>query len=255
MKEHPLNRSINDLNIVKQYLIKTSMLKILGELKLETNTLNRILNEISTYLECEMLENDQVIFYLGDIATKFYFVVKGTVDIFVPDFKIIQLKPKEYFRGIMLIYNNKDYNLVKQTLMENDLILPISFDDILTINDIMFYEYLRDYLKEFRTLKQILQYFKENKKTKSSYYKVIENKFLSSITDDYFDYSQIIEWDKCILGAFNGQHRIRFSEFSILFQDHIIKNFKFPTYKKLTSIKENQSFGDYAFFNKNRKRY
>jgi len=228
--------------------------------------MNKLLLQVSQHIECQIINNtDEIIFFMGDYATKFFFIIKGSVDVFAPEFNYAQLIPKDFFKELMRFYKNKDYNLVRQIIMYNEHILSIDFDDIPFVNNIMFYEFLKDFLKDKRTIKEILQFFKDNDKQNNVYYSIIERKLLNKDQDQNnikefkdikTDYFQIIDIEKCILDSFINQKKIRFSEVAILFQDNInTKNFYLPVYKKYATLTENQTFGDYAFFSKTRKRY
>ena len=105
--------------------------KIFYQLSNSKNTkdlynLQKILFNLSTGLEYEYFDTNKIIFKHGDITDKYYILLKGEVDIIVPNEIEVMMNEYEYFFYILRLYKYQEHSLLKKVLNKNYGIYPLN---------------------------------------------------------------------------------------------------------------------------------
>ena len=111
--------------------------KIFSKIKQSKNiidiyNLQRILCSLSTELNYEYFDSNKIIYKHGDTADKYYILLKGEVDIIVPNEIEVMMNEYEYYYYILRLYKFQEHSLLKKVLNKNYNIYPLNtrlFDD------------------------------------------------------------------------------------------------------------------------------
>ena len=83
---------------------------------------NDIFYLISSNLHREDYKKNFILFRFGEFCNKFYFILKGKINIIVKDDYFIEMNYYEYFKYIEFLYKIKEYELINYILETNKLI-------------------------------------------------------------------------------------------------------------------------------------
>ena len=86
---------------------------------LEIYQLQRILYSLSTDLTYEYYDSNKIIYKYGDIPDKYYILLKGEIDIIVPNEIEVMMNEYEYFYYILRLYKYQEHSLLKKVLNKN----------------------------------------------------------------------------------------------------------------------------------------
>ena len=105
--------------------------KIFEKIKQSNNlidifNLQRILLNLSTELKYEFFEANKVIYKHGDPPDKYYILLKGEVDIIVPNEIEVMMNEYEYFNYILRLYKFQEHGLLKKVLNKNYNLYPLN---------------------------------------------------------------------------------------------------------------------------------
>ena len=88
--------------------------------------LKKILLNLSMGLVYEYFDTNKIIFKHGDIPDKYYILLKGEVDIIVPNEIEVMMNEFEYFFYILRLYKYQEHSLLKKVLNKNYGIYPLN---------------------------------------------------------------------------------------------------------------------------------
>ena len=105
--------------------------KIFRKLKQSKNifdiyNLQKILYSLTNQLNYEYFEKNKIIFKNGDIPDKYYIILKGEVDIIVPNEIEVMMTEFEYFFYILRLYRFQEHPLLKKVLNKNYNLYPLN---------------------------------------------------------------------------------------------------------------------------------
>jgi len=90
--------------------------------------LQRILYNLSTDLNYEYYDSNKIIYKHGDIPDRYYILLKGEIDIIVPNEIEVMMNEYEYFYYILRLYKFQELALLKKVLNKNYNIYPLNQD-------------------------------------------------------------------------------------------------------------------------------
>ena len=93
---------------------------------LDMYNLERVLYSLSTDLNYEYFESNKIIFKHGDIPDKYFILLKGEVNIIVPNEIEVMMNEYEYFFYILRLYKFQEHSLLKKVLNKNYNIYPLN---------------------------------------------------------------------------------------------------------------------------------
>ena len=88
--------------------------------------IQRILCSLSTELKYEYLEANKIIYKHGDIPDKYYILLKGEVDIIVPNEIEVMMSEYEYYNYILRLFKYQEHSLLKKVLNKNYSLYPLN---------------------------------------------------------------------------------------------------------------------------------
>ena len=105
--------------------------KIFSKIKKSKNisdmyNLQKILYSLSTDLVYEYYDSNKIVYKYGDIPDKYYILLKGEVDIIVPNEIEVMMNEYEYFFYILRLYKFQEHSLLKKVLNKNYNIYPLN---------------------------------------------------------------------------------------------------------------------------------
>ena len=124
----PLNKS-KIISVISKFIQNTSLIqKIQKEIqsnkKFNINELSIMCAEILNYIE---LKKGKVLFRIGDIGDRFYFILSGKICILkLKELKNIQLNYYEYIDYLMFLIKKKENYIFNEVIKKNENILRIN---------------------------------------------------------------------------------------------------------------------------------
>ena len=146
----PKQRNNELLHYIISYLKSLpSFMNIISKeknLKLSEN----LVEQISINLHHEFIPKNNLVCRYGERGEKFYIILKGRVNFFVPKPSKCYLNFEEYVLYLMQLRRNNEFELISHLLVQNRIFYPIeddNFDDFLV-------KELQEYYKFFRRFKK-----------------------------------------------------------------------------------------------------
>ena len=92
----------------------------------DINNLKKILYNLATELVYEYFDSNKIVFKHGDPPDKYYILLKGEVDIIVPNEIEVMMSEYEYFNYILRLYKYQEHSLLKKVLNKNYGVYPLN---------------------------------------------------------------------------------------------------------------------------------
>ena len=87
--------------------------------------LEKILYNLSVKLQYEFIEKNKIVYLHGDYPDKYYIILKGEVDIIIPNEMEVMMTEYEYYYYILRLYKCQEHSLLKKVLDKNYDIYPL----------------------------------------------------------------------------------------------------------------------------------
>ena len=120
------------------------------------------------------LEKGEVLFKIGDIGEKFYFILNGKINILkLKELKQIYMTNVEYLRYCIFLIENKEEYILNEVFKKNKKVLDISnIEDIVRLYRIVFIKILREQVINhvITTNSQLLEFFSLYKQDISNFH-------------------------------------------------------------------------------------
>lgn len=105
--------------------------KIFSQLSSSTDindiyNLKKILYNLATELVYEYFDSNKIVFKHGDPPDKYYILLKGEVDIIVPNEIEVMMSEYEYFNYILRLYKYQEHSLLTKVLNKNYGVYPLN---------------------------------------------------------------------------------------------------------------------------------
>ena len=81
--------------------------------------LEKILYNLSVKLQYEFIEKNKIVYLHGDYPDKYYIILKGEVDIIIPNEMEVMMTEYEYYYYILRLYKCQEHSLLKKVLDKN----------------------------------------------------------------------------------------------------------------------------------------
>ena len=85
----------------------------------DINKLERILYNLSLQLKYEYVEKNKIVYLHGDYPDKYYIILKGEVDIIIPNEMEVMMTEYEYYYYILRLYRYQEHSLLEKVLDKN----------------------------------------------------------------------------------------------------------------------------------------
>ena len=127
-----IDKDKTKIKFFSNYLYQLSPFnKIFSKIRKSKNLIDiyniqRILCSLSTELKYEYLDANKIIYKHGDTPDKYYILLKGEVDIIVPNEIEVMMSEFEYYNYILRLYKYQEISLLKKVLNKNYNIYPLN---------------------------------------------------------------------------------------------------------------------------------
>ena len=91
----------------------------------DINKLEKILYNLTMKLKYEYIEKNKIIYLHGTYPEKFYIILKGEVDIIIPNEMEVMMTEYEYYYYILRLYKFQEHSLLEKVLNKNYDIYPL----------------------------------------------------------------------------------------------------------------------------------
>ena len=142
----PLNKS-TIISVMSKFIQNTSLIQKIqkefqSDKKVDINELSIMCAEILNYME---LKKGKVLFRIGDIGDRFYFILSGKICILkLKEIKNIQMNFSEYIDYCMFLIKEKETYILHEVIKKNQNIFLINFEsEIRAINKIQIMKKLK----------------------------------------------------------------------------------------------------------------
>ena len=123
----PLHKN-NIIEIVSLFIRNSTLInKLESSYKWKNeDELTSLCNLISKNLTYEKYEKGDILFKIGEIGNKFFFILKGFISILkLKEIPKIKMTYNNYFNLCIKLLKNKEYHILEETLKKNSHIVPI----------------------------------------------------------------------------------------------------------------------------------
>ena len=130
--KHGIDKDKTKIKFFSNYLYQLSPFnKIFSKLRYSKNILDmynlqKILYCLSNELNYEYFEKNKIIYKNGDIPDKYYILLKGEVDIIVPNEIEVMMTEFEYYFYILRLYRFQEHSLLQKVLNKNYNLYPLN---------------------------------------------------------------------------------------------------------------------------------
>ena len=209
-----VNKSSNDIEIIQNHLKNSKSLKNLSELY-KYNSIE-FLKKISQNIKCEMTLKNTLLIQYGDIANKFYIILRGKVAVLVPIEKKVLMTEREYQKYVENLKAIGEYELVFRFYADNIIVLEnrINLSNNASRSSLIEINLLRDQVQG-----------------------LLKAKDCSITVDEYL-----------------SRIRLDYSTSNIVEKAQIKMEFSIYTYIHITTLVEGDKFGDIALHSDTNKR-
>ena len=138
----------NIIDVVSLFIRKSTLIN-----KLESSynwkseeELTSLCNLISKNLNYEKYNKGDILFRIGEIGNKFYFILKGYISILkLKEISKVRMSYSQYFNLCLKLLKDKEYHILEETLKKNSGLIPInSIDQLKQIYTIIFKKKLHE---------------------------------------------------------------------------------------------------------------
>ena len=229
--------------------------KLMQKLENESDTKDDIITlstNCAKQLSFTQIQKGNILFRIGDIGDRFYFILKGKVSILKPKKHTYYLTFQQYLNYCNYLHNNKEDYLLNKVLQSNYESFPIlSIEDVLKINNVLFKQSLCDKIniEAITTNKQLLNYFKEYNQKYENFnlnqkeLDILENRKMKS-------YTGILntDWDEYIITKCKPTFTelMSFETYEELYKNNVRKNVELIKYDIFMYLGSGLFFGDFA---------
>jgi len=119
LKIKPKLRTEEQIEFLKNHIQEKNKLEILIKNKTQDIDQNSILDCFSKNMEIQTAHKNEVLFHMGDNADKFFIILKGGVEISIPEKKKFWLSRCEYYKFLEKALYEEEIGIVNQILNSN----------------------------------------------------------------------------------------------------------------------------------------
>lgn len=205
-------------------------------------------------MELEMHQSGDTLFRVGEIADKFYIILKGNLSVLIVDEKLVEMLIEDYYKHLKNLKDSHEYYMFKRIFeanLENFNKIHIYptykefIDDISRIEDILFKVKLKKMLKTHKKVDPdlILRLYQEFKKDLSDY----------NFNKVMYEYDPIELWCESMLNELDYDKDIERYYHIYMIGDSRLK-YTLCYYGEVLMLKEGNYFGEAALSINNRRK-
>ena len=237
------------------HFIKNSKLikKLESEASERKSDMDNLIYNCAKNLGYVKLEREKILFKIGDIGDKFYFILKGKISVLkLKELKNIYMTNVEYLKYCIFLINNKEDYILNEVFKKNKKYFDIiSTDDIIKIYRIVCIKILREKIIEHIIVNnaQLLEFFNEYNLTMSSFHLIEAELTQLEEQKDKDEYTSAKDWENYILKKIRPsiKESIFFEEYEEIFKDRKRKyNITCYIYETFLYFGPGLFFGDFA---------
>ncbi len=141
-------RKMQEISILKEYLKRLKKFLEILNFDNENISLDSLLTRVSREMKVEKLPKNEFLMRIGEKGDRFYFTLSGCVTILAPKEILIYMTIDDYTKYLIILYNNNEHYLLKKTLRENEMAIPLLKEKYEIINPklIIKYSSIEEYL-------------------------------------------------------------------------------------------------------------
>ena len=207
------------------------------------------------------LEEGEILFKIGDIGEKFYFILKGKINILkLKELKNIFMTNVEYLQYCLFLDENKEDYILNEVFKKNKKIFNVTnIEDIVKLYRIIFIKILREEIANHsvENNRQLLKFFSDYKQELSSFHIIEADLNHFELQKEKGIYGSAKDWENYILKRVrtNIKEAIFFEEYEGMFKDRTKKyNIICYIYESFLYFGPGLFFGDFALDSENAKR-
>ena len=117
------SRKINDILILRQFLMSFSNLLEILSLDDKFNDTSDLIYKISSSLKKEEIPKNEILFLNGQLGKTFYIILKGEVSVLIPMQYCVQITCSQFYQYMEFLLENKEYELIRLSFASNEKIL------------------------------------------------------------------------------------------------------------------------------------
>ena len=252
------------INTICDFIRNSKLIK-----KLESETSDKKMDSEMLILNCAKslgyvkLEKGEVLFKIGDIGDKFFFILSGKINILkLKELKKIYMTNVEYLQYCIFLINNKEDYILNEVFKKNKKVLDITnIEDIIKLYRIVFIKILRDKIinHEITTNGDLLNFFKEYKQDPLSFH--IYESDLKNLQEQIQKgvFGSARDWENYILKRVRMtiKESIFFEDYEDMFKERN-RNIKYNiicyVYESFLFLGPGLFFGDFALDSENARR-
>ena len=117
------SRKINDLLILRQFLMSFSNLLEILSLKDNFNDTNELIYKISTFLKKEEVPKNEILFLNGQLGKTFFIILKGEVSILIPIPENVKITCTQFYQYLNFLLDHKEYELIRLSFEINEKVI------------------------------------------------------------------------------------------------------------------------------------
>ena len=253
------NKIINTIT----YFIRNSKLiqKLESEFRSEKKSeIDLLVRTCAKNLNYIKLNKGQVLFKIGDIGDRFYFILDGKVNILkLKELKDISLTYIEYLQYCIFLIESKEDYILNEVTKKNRKLLDITYpEDITRLYRIVFLKILREHILNhfIQNNRQLIEFFNNYKQKMEDFHLVkndlinLEEQKLKAV------YGSTKEWETYILKRCRPGIKdvIFFEDYEQKFKDKSKKNVICYVYESFLFLGPGLFFGDFALDSEHNKR-
>ena len=125
----PEKRTYIDLIKLKNYLLNTKLVSHYNELKLDKESIEKLLTIFSLEMKGLKFNENENIYSLGELSKNIYLIILGKVEEVKPIKEESEMTGFEYFSCLMELIKNKEFEIYNMTIKENNNIYFIDKND------------------------------------------------------------------------------------------------------------------------------
>ena len=141
-------RKMQEIIILKEYLKRLKKFLEILNFDNENISIDSLLTRVSREMQIEKLPKNEFLMRIGEKGDRFYFTLSGSVTILAPKEFLVYMTIDDYTKYLIILYNNNEHYLLKKTVRENEMTIPLLKEKYEIINPklIIKYSSIEEYL-------------------------------------------------------------------------------------------------------------